>query len=159
MIRLVACSLVAGLCATSAGAEERVVPPFLEGTALFSREEGFCPGNPNPPATEGTLQVSKAGIYGYEVGCTFLQFLPERDPETGEIYTWVATAQCGDDSGINRPDQFTLIHNEFNNTLTVQSQTEYAAATAMLYLDRDSDKDPFEQTAWLSGDYPLCPTY
>lgn len=152
-----ALSIAATICATAAYAQ--AVPSFLEGTRLYSRDVGFCPGNPNPPATEGTLQVSKAGIYGYELGCTFLSLKPEKDPESGVIYSWQAQAQCGDDSGITRPDVFALYEDQAGSTIIVQSQNEYVLGTMLSITERPDDTDPFEQASWLSGTYTLCPTY
>lgn len=147
------------ICAVATPSVAQELPSFFEGIKLYSRDLGFCPGNPNSPETEGTLQISKAGLYGYELGCTFLAFAAVKDPESGVVYGWQAQAQCGDDSGITRPDSFALYFNEGDNTVTVQSQNEYVLGTMLSMTERPDNNDPFEEASWLSGNYALCPTY
>ena len=153
--------LAAGLFAAPALGQEQsspLVPPFLEGGAVYARDIAYCPGKADPGegAVEDTLSVSKAGLYGYELGCTFLQFLAERDPETKEIFSWQALAQCGDDSGVTRPDAFTLIADADGAELRVQSQNEYVAGTVAALMN-EGDFDRFMQSQFLSGSYKLCP--
>lgn len=142
--------------AAEAMAEAPQIPPFLDGTAVFSRSAELCPGG-EPSEIEGYLHVNKSGLYGYELGCTFLQFLPERDPESKDIYGWLVIAQCGDDSGITRPDMFSLHYNESGPSLTVQSQNEYVASSVLLLTGQDTGEDPYLDPNFLSGEYRLCP--
>lgn len=153
-----AVSLIAG----SALAQDMPsVPDFLQDGARFARDLSACAdgGDEGPDGVERTLQVTEQGLFGYEIGCSFLRFLPDVDRETGEAFLWIATAACGDDSGINRPDSFALIFNDFSNTLTVQSQNEYVVAETLFHLPQTdaAETDPYEAASYLSGEYTLCP--
>ncbi len=154
-------ALAAGLLAVPAMAQEQpepLVPPFLEGTAVYARDLAYCPGKADPGegAIEDTISVSRSGLYGYELGCTFLEFLAERDPETKEVHSWQVLAQCGDDSGITRPDAFTLIPDADGAELRVQSQNEYVAGTIAALMN-GGDIDRFMQSQFLSSSYKRCP--
>jgi hypothetical protein len=154
--------LAMGACAVALlgafPAAAQAVPEFLADGARFVRNTDLC----NPPENsefEGTLEITEAGIFGYELGCPFLSFLPDIDRETREVHGWVAISNCGDDSGITRPDSFTLIFDEYAGSLTVQSQNEYALGEALSRMPRENggESDPFEAASWLSGDYVICP--
>ncbi|MEM0899066.1 MAG: hypothetical protein AAGI92_03845 [Pseudomonadota bacterium] len=142
------------MSASVALAEEVSVPEFLEGTAVFSRDLRFCPGAATPSDLDGTIQINRAGVFGYEIGCTFLEFTAERDPESGELLSWQATAQCSDDSGITRPDQLAIIHFGDDNLINLQSQNEYVVGELLARIGQD----PLEANT-LSGVYSRCPNY
>lgn len=128
-----------------AGAQE--VPPFLASGQSWSTDERAC-GNPEE-GVEGVFYVaSKEGLFGYEFGCNFVDFRPVRNSD-GETYGWLATASCGDDSGITRPDMFSL--SEYDGMLTVTSQNDWNASLI--------NTDPTEEDAqWslVNREFNLC---
>ena len=111
-------------------------PAFLSGDRTWGSTPQACKSLESEDGA--ALTLSRKGIYGYEFGCNFLDFLPVRDDATGEMFGMVAIASCGDDSGISRPDMFNITVNE--NTLSVTSQNEYTAAQSK---DSDGQTDPF----------------
>ena len=130
-------------------AASQEVPAFLEGK-IYSTNPAKC----GDVQEDDSLQLSKEGIFGYEFGCTFLGFDMERDSDTGEIYLAVARANCGDDSGINRPDNFTLIA-DANQSVRVQSQNEFVLSE-LLYLTNNKQNSTPEAVSFVSREYKLC---
>ena len=130
------------------------VPDFLEKN-MFATDTSKCQ---ETIGHEG-LQLSKDGIFGHEIGCRFLGFSQDKDPGTGEIYAVVAQANCGDDSGINRPDLFTLMPDTETKIVRVQSQNEYLISEMEIQISIamgktfDTEKHAF---AYLSQEYQIC---
>lgn len=129
------------------------VPDFLK-DKVYSTDPSKC----GDATEDDSLQLSKEGVFGLEFGCTFLGFEVEADKDTGQLYLAVARANCGDDSGINRPDSITLIPQD-ENTVTVQSQNEYIIAEAQLLLSQrlpENIKLADEFPSYVSRDYKIC---
>jgi hypothetical protein len=117
-------------------AQAAEMPPFLAGGQQFATSPGACHSLEEGEG-EG-LTVRAAGLFGYEFGCNFVAFLPVRDDAGGEPFAWIATASCGDDSGISRPDLFNMTH--YDDQLIVTSQNDYVAASSKPW---DDQSDPF----------------
>ncbi len=128
MLRILISSMAILCFANSVLAKE--VPVFLEGK-VYSTDPSKC----GDVTEDDSLQLSKEGIFGLEFGCTFLGFELDKDKDTGETYLAIARANCGDDSGINRPDNITLIA-QGEDTITVQSQNEYIVSEAQILLSQ-----------------------
>ncbi|MGI9350296.1 MAG: hypothetical protein ACR2O3_01935 [Rhizobiaceae bacterium] len=129
------------------------VPDFLK-DRVFSTDTASC-----GDVSEGDgLQLTKEGIFGPEFGCTFLGFKEDRDEDTGRLYMVVALANCGDDSGINRPDNITLSPYLEGGQVIVQSQNEYVVSEVEFLIARKLDKEIPEKSeyAWVSNTYELC---
>lgn len=131
-MRIAVALLAMAIAAPALGAD------FLKGQR-FTYSENACKGEPEPEVTDdlailSTLEVNEAGVFGYEFGCEFLQFLPGGDSPYQTVI-----ASCGDDSGITRPDMITLLYSEEPQSVTVQSQNEYVMG----------------QT-FISRTYPIC---
>lgn len=97
------------------------------------------------------LYLDAGNIIGYEFGCTFLQSWRDVDAQNTELSMFVVLANCGDDSGFNRPDMFTIIQSFPDDPLTVTSQNEYTAM--MAHPDADDAED---RHLFASGEYELC---
>ena len=121
--------------AFSAGAARAGDIPQLSG-ATFAKSAAACAGNTSENI-EDSLVVEARGIFGYEFGCTFLDAYGIS--YDGETHQFVAPAQCSDDSGVFRPDAFSLVFNDEGRQLMLQSQNEY-----------------IEQADFVSGDYVRC---
>ena len=107
----------------------------------------------------GALAIDKAGIFGYEFGCTFLEFWHHSDAE-GALLDVTALVSCGDDSGITRPDMITIIKDS-DETLRVQSQNEFvqgelAAMSAPTPAEGEEDSDEPINFDFVSATYTLC---
>lgn len=151
MLRILISSLAISCCAFSATAKE--MPAFLDGK-VYSTDPSKC----GDVTEDDSLQLSKEGIFGLEFGCTFLGFELDKDQDTGETYLAVARANCGDDSGINRPDNITLIV-QGADTITVQSQNEYIVSQAQILLSQRLPENiqlADEFPNFVSRDYKIC---
>ena len=151
MLRLIFSSLAFSCCAVPALAMD--VPEFLKGK-VYSTDPSKC----GDATEDDSLQLSKEGVFGLEFGCTFLGFDMETDKDTGKTYLAVGRANCGDDSGINRPDNITMIAQD-NETIAVQSQNEYIISEAQILLtqrlpENISLADEFPN--YVSRDYKIC---
>ena len=151
MLRVLISLFVVSSFALPAIASE--VPAFLDGK-VYSTDPSKC----GDVTEDDSLQLSKEGIFGLEFGCTFLGFDLDKDKDTGETYLAVGRANCGDDSGINRPDNITLIA-QGENVITVQSQNEYIISEAQLLLSQRLPEniqlaDEFPE--FISRDYKIC---
>lgn len=107
------------------------------------------------------LMMNEIGIFGQEFGCKFLGFLADREEAGGEAYLHVATVNCGDDGGINRPDMITLIYDDEAKTVVAQSQNEFVVeeavrTTQLVNGTFDPDATPLE--SYVSRTYNLCET-
>lgn len=110
--------------------------------------------------TDG-LQLDQSGIWGLEFGCKFLDFVADKDPDTGEVNVYVARVNCGDDSGINRPDMITLIFQSDPRKAIVQSQNEFVTSEAVRmsgYVNGSKSETPEELAGYVSREYALCET-
>ena len=151
MLRVLLSTLAVSYLAQPAMALD--VPAFLEGK-VYSTNPSKC----GDVTEDDSLQLSKEGIFGLEFGCTFLGFEVEADKDTGQVYLAIARSNCGDDSGINRPDNFTLIPQD-EETVTVQSQNEYIVSEAQLLLAQrlpENIKLAEEFPNYVSQDYKIC---
>lgn len=130
------------------------LPTFLE-DAVYSTDPSKC----GDVTEDDSLQLSREGIFGFEFACTFQGFQLDRDADTGEVYLAIAQANCGDDTGINRPDLFTLIHDRTENSISVQSQNEYVLTELLQIMSARLEK-PFDQENdalnFVSREYRLC---
>ena len=130
------------------------LPSFLKET-VYSTDPSKC----GDVTEDDSLQLSKEGIFGLEFACTFLGFQMDKDADTGEVYLAVAQANCGDDSGINRPDLVTLIHNKGEESVTVQSQNDYVLTELMQMMSARLEK-PFNPETdalnYVSREYRIC---
>lgn len=123
-------------------------PDFLAGDRTWGSSTQACKAIDGEDSMAFTL--SRKGIYGLEFGCNFLDFLPVRDDNTGEIFGVVAIASCGDDSGISRPDMFNISINE--NTLYVTSQNDYVYVLSKGF---ETQSDPVE-SGIVERQFELC---
>lgn len=143
---------VAGILTTSI-AIAGDAPDFLKGRT-FATDVESC-----SEASDGDgLLLTKQGIFGPEFGCSFLGFKEDRDPDTGRLFLVVATANCGDDSGINRPDMITLSPYIEGGQVIVQSQNEYVISEVEYLVATKLGQEPPEKSeyAWVSDTYNLC---
>lgn len=146
-------TLVSVFAYSSAAALAQDIPVFLQ-DKVYSTDPSKC----GDATEDNTVQLSKEGVFGLEFGCTFLGFDIEKDEDTGETYLAIARANCGDDSGINRPDMFTLIAQD-EETVTVQSQNEYVISEAQILLAQRLPEGIIladEYPNYTSHDYKLC---
>ena len=129
------------------------VPDFLFGKT-YATEPAAC-GSMMDYDGDG-LKITKDGISGLEFGCQFLNFRADRDKESGKVFGYVATVNCGDDSGINRPDLISMSH--WDGQLMVQSQNEYVLSEAEIMIAEKLGKDFPEKSSysWVSNTYKLC---
>ena len=151
MLRVLLSTLVFSCLAHTAMASD--LPLFLK-DKVYSTDPSKC----GDVTKDDSLQLSKEGVFGVEFGCTFLGFDVEADKDTGKIYIAVARANCGDDSGINRPDNITLIPQD-ENTISVQSQNEYIISEAQILLSQrlpENIKLADEYPNYVSRDYKIC---
>ncbi len=104
------------------------------------------------------LQLSKEGIFGQEFSCTFVRFDEDADPDTGQLFSVVATANCGDDSGITRPDMITLSPYAEEGQVMVQSQNEYILSEVEIMIALEFGNDVPEKSGhfWVSNTYNIC---
>lgn len=140
---------MAGLSSVNA----KDIPDFLQ-DKVYSTDTSKC----GDSTEDDSLQLSKEGVFGFEFGCTFFGFDMEVDKDTGKTYLAIARANCGDDSGVNRPDLFTLVFQD-ETTITVQSQNEYTIAEAQQLLSQrlpENIKIADEFPNYISRDYKLC---
>ncbi len=103
------------------------IPDFLSNGKTYATTPAGCAGFGDSDAPDDALQITAEGIWGYEFGCTFVEFLPVRmNSQPGNVSGHVAIASCGDDSGISRPD---LINMSFyDNIIYATSQNDYVAS-------------------------------
>ena len=122
------------------------LPEFLSGGQVWATDPAGCAAGEGGEEVYFTLRAD--GVYGYEFGCTFAQFLPARTSE-GETVGWIAIASCGDDSGISRPDLFNL--SAYDSTLTVTAQNEWNSTN-------DGAEQSEEELRWslVHRDFALC---
>ncbi|MGF1501297.1 MAG: hypothetical protein ACFBSD_05735 [Paracoccaceae bacterium] len=125
-----------------AGADGAGAPPeWLSGR--YASDPAACPAD---GLAEDALVLDAPLLTGYEFGCVLLGFWPVRWSPTDPGEATVALASCGDDSGITRPDLLSIIR-EPDGTLTLQSQNEYARASAW----------PEPVPGYVSRRYAPCP--
>ena len=151
MLRILISSLIfLCICSPSMATE---LPIFLK-DKIYSTDPSKC----GDAIEDDSLQLSQEGVFGLEFGCTFLGFDMDTDKDTGKTYLAIGRANCGDDSGINRPDNITMIAQD-DETITVQSQNEYIISEAQLLLSQRlpeniSLADEFPN--YISRDYKIC---
>lgn len=145
---IAAFALGAALVSASGGSAMGETPAFLSGGQKYATTPGACT-SPDEGEGEG-LTVTQSGLFGYEFGCNFASFLPVRSEGESEPFIWIAIAACGDDSGISRPDQFTI--GFYENALNVTSQNDYVAAASKGF---DENTDHF-QTGIVEKRFELC---
>jgi len=151
MLRIFLSVLAVSCSAPFASASD--VPDFLK-DRVYSTDPSQC----GDTTQDTSLQLSREGVFGLEFGCTFLGFDIEKDKDTGRTYLAVGRANCGDDSGINRPDTITMIvQNE--TSVTVQSQNEFVISEAQILLSQRLPENitlAGELPNYLSRNYTLC---
>ncbi|MEL7428441.1 MAG: hypothetical protein AAFN43_00445 [Pseudomonadota bacterium] len=154
MIRALVAALFAALGVLSPAVAQNI-PEFLVGK-VYSTDTSQC--GDVVDAEGDVLQLSKEGIFGQEFGCTFTGFQFDRDPQTGRVYSVVATANCGDDSGISRPDLMTLSPYEEGGQVVVGSQNEYILGETEIMIAEKLGREFPERNsyAWVSKTYNLC---
>ena len=154
--------LAAGLLL--AGVTTNAVAGPIEGTPQFLTEFNYATGEDIcVEIGEGDgLQLDENGIWGTEFGCKFTGFDADKDIETDEnTNTFVARANCGDDSGINRPDLITMIFDPQQQRVTVQSQNEYVIEEAVRmsgFINGSKTENPELLDSYVSREYALCET-
>ena len=141
--RLFPALLAAGLVLPAQAAE---LPPFLSAGQVWSTDERAC-GNPEEGIVEVFFTASAEGVFGYEFGCNFASFMPVRSAD-GEVYSWVAVAACGDDSGITRPDLFAFT--QYEDVLTVTSQNDFQWSTGREQTEEEA------QWSLVNREFALC---
>jgi len=99
-------------------------PGFLGGDAKYVTKAEVCTSE----ELDDALQISERGMFGYEFGCNFLDFLEVKDSD-GQAYQFMAVAACGDDSGVTRPDLIMLTPSD-DGMLRVTSQNDYVTQLA-----------------------------
>jgi len=131
------------------------VPGFLNGK-LYSTDVAQC--GDIVESDGNTLQLSREGIYAEEFSCQFIGFKADADPESGRVFTVVATASCSDDSGITRPDLISMSPYEEGGQVFVQSQNEYLLGETEIMIAQQLEKDFPEKNsfAWVSNTYTIC---
>jgi hypothetical protein len=109
------------------------VPDFLSKGQTYATDWKACVGFADGGAPDDSNTLDKNGIFGYEFGCTFVEFKPVifEGRTTGHLIT----ASCGDDSGINRPDIFDVY--VYDNIVTATSQNDYIYDTLRQREDGD----------------------
>ena len=148
-IALVSLMLV-GLAAPSLAAD---APAFLNDK--FASDPEACKKDANMEELDA-LTIDKSGIFGFEFGCTFLEFWNEQ--QDGKTKSTIALASCGDDSGIIRPDMITMIL-EGEGELRVQSQNEYAITEAIASLSQGAGEnagEDFQPYEYVTATYTKC---
>lgn len=148
---LVASSAIFMVSLSSVNAKD--IPDFLK-DKVYSTDTSKC----GDSTEDDSLQLSKEGVFGYEFGCTFFGFDMEVDKDTGKTYLAVGRANCGDDSGVNRPDLITLVVQD-ETTISVQSQNEYTIAEAQQLISQRLPENVTiadEFPDYISRDYKLC---
>lgn len=130
---------------SSAVAEE--VPDFLANGKTYASDWRACVGFADGGAPDDSNTLDATGVYGYEFACTFVDFTPVKFE--GRTTGYLARASCGDDSGINRPDNFELSF--YEDVVTATSQNDY------LYdlLRPRSDGDG-ESWGFVSTQFEMC---
>lgn len=103
----------------------------------YARSEAACKATEVSENIEDSIVVEASGLSGYELGCQFVDM--HGVTYDGVTDQFVAIAQCSDDSGIFRPDNFSLVFNNERRELVLQSQNEYVAGEN-----------------YLSGDFVRC---
>ena len=132
------------------GAKAGETPPFLSGGQFYGENTLACDEAKSGAGEGEGLYMKGEGVFGTEWGCTFLDFLPIRYEDGGEVNGYVAITSCGDDSGISRPDMFEL--DFYDGIVTVTSQNDYTAASAKPYNEQE---DPFS-IGIISKQFALC---
>lgn len=151
MIRILILSL--GFFCFAGTVTAKDIPDFLV-DKVYSTDTSKC----GDSTEDNSLQLSKEGVFGFEYGCTFFGFNMDVDKDTGKTYIAVARANCGDDSGVSRPDLMTLVVQD-EKTISVQSQNEYVISQAQLLLSQrlpENIKLQDEIPNYISRDYKLC---
>ncbi len=124
------------------------VPDFLSAGQTYANDEKTCKDSEDGEF-EG-LKLSQAGIFGYEFGCIFVAWHPVKYEGATTFDNYIAITQCGDDSGINRPDAVSITNN--SGELTVTSQNDYATAGAR---QTEEGTDPYE-AGMINETFKLC---
>ncbi|MCB1464765.1 MAG: hypothetical protein KDJ90_20660 [Nitratireductor sp.] len=117
-----------GVMAASTLAHADAIPSFLSDGQKYVTDIKACTAE----VVEETdiLQLTKDGVFGYEYGCNFVQFMDVRDVGDGKVYQYLAISACGDDSGVTRPDMFTMMPSD-EGRLYITSQNEYLTQLAL----------------------------
>lgn len=115
-------AMLAAICAAHAGvARANGQPDFLADGQRYGAETAACA--PGAPVDDGPLLTGeRLSVYTYD--CTFVGFMSRPDGDTGR--QTLATAICGDDSGVSWPDMFVLTPVS-EDAITVTSQNDYVA--------------------------------
>lgn len=116
---------VAGLALSPALADD--VPAFLADGQVYA-VEGAC--DPAEGEEYPGLKLTEQGIFGYEFGCRFVGISGVPSLDGGDSHQHIATASCGDDSGISRPDLILLMPSLDGESVDVTSQNDYAISMA-----------------------------
>jgi hypothetical protein len=127
------------------------IPPFLANGETYVTDTKACADNADT-GDSPVFHLSRDGLFGYEFGCTFVQFLPVADHTTpNEPYAWIAIASCGDDSGISRPNMINFTPSE-GGVLYVTSQNDYLS-----YLQNPpSGEDGAEDWSLVERQFDMC---
>ena len=151
MLRILISSIALGFFASSAIAKD--LPDFLK-DKVYSTDPSKC----GDVTEDDSLQLSKEGVFGFEFGCAFLGFDVEKDADTGKTYIAVGRANCADDSGINRPDNITLV-DQGEGTISVQSQNEYIISQTRILLAQKLSENievAVNSPSYVSREYKIC---
>lgn len=128
------------------------VPSFFASGQYYAETPEDCVAPGAETDRERPMTLNGEGVSAHEFGCYFVEFKPVKNPfaEAGsEPDTWLATASCGDDSGITRPDIFNI--SIYEQSLWVTSQNDY------LY-DLLRQREEGDNDAWgfVNREYVLC---
>lgn len=123
------------------------VPDFLSNGQTYATDWKACVGFADGNAPDNANTLDKTGIFGYEFGCTFVEFKPVifEGRTTGHLIT----ASCGDDSGINRPDIFDVYF--YDGIVTATSQNDYIYDTLRPREDGDG-----ESWGFVNKQFEMC---
>lgn len=136
-----------GFLVPSALAISAEIPDFFEGGKTYASDWKACVGFAGDGAPDDSNTIDQSGVFGYEFGCTFVDFKPVS--YNGRITSYIAMASCGDDSGINRPDFFDISF--YDGNVTVTSQNDYIYDTLRPREDGDG-----ESWGFINKQFELC---
>lgn len=103
------------------------------------------------------LMVNETGIWGQEFGCSFVAFHQDSRDE----FLHVATANCSDDTGVNRPDLISFLYDDDQQIIQIQSQNEFVIEEAVRmsgFINGSTAEISEPLDSYVSRDYKICET-
>ncbi len=132
---------------SSVSAVSAEVPDFFAGGKTYASDWRACVGFAGDGAPDDSNTIDISGVFGYEFSCTFVDFKPV--VYEGRITSYIATASCGDDSGINRPDFFDISF--YEDIVNITSQNDFIYDTLRVREDGDG-----ESWGFINKQFELC---